>query len=151
MTNGSRARTRTRCHAKKGHLMARPFLGALTCESCPWIDVRQWHREARLCPGQQFSWSWTRDREPAGTITVRVESTAVVLNYRCDSSGSGEWKSMQQKVPIILTTCHLGGQRPWFVCSVYGNGSGFCNLTGEENGPNREGRVILRRYRRRSV
>jgi hypothetical protein len=102
--------------------MARPFLGALTCESCPWIDVRQWHRERRLCPGHQFSWSWTRGGEPAGTVTVRVESAAVVLNYRCDSSGSGEWKSIQQKVPITLTACHLGGQRPWFVCSVYNNG-----------------------------
>jgi hypothetical protein len=53
---------------------------------------------------------------------VQVESDAVVLNYRAESSGSGEWKSVQQRVPIRLTACHLGGQRPWFVCSVYSNG-----------------------------
>jgi hypothetical protein len=103
--------------------MARPALGArTTCESCTSIDVRQWHREGLLYPGQQFSWSWTRDREPAGSIAVRVESDAVVLNYRADSSGSGEWKPVQQRVPIRLTACHLGGQRPWFVCSVYCDG-----------------------------
>jgi hypothetical protein len=103
--------------------MARPALGArTTCESCTSIDVRQWHREGRLHPGQQFSWSWTRGGEPAGSIAVRVESDAVVLNYRAESSGSGEWKSVQQRVPIRLTACHLGGQRPWFVCSVYSNG-----------------------------
>jgi hypothetical protein len=53
---------------------------------------------------------------------VQVESDAVVLNYRAESSGSGEWKSVQQRVPIRLTACHLGGQRPWFVCSVYSDG-----------------------------
>ena len=42
------------------------------------------------------------------------------LNYRSCSSGS--WKSVQQRVPIRLTACHLGGVRPWFVCSVYGDG-----------------------------
>jgi hypothetical protein len=98
--------------------MPRPFLGARTCESCPSIDVRQWHREGRLNPGQRFSRSWRRGGEPAGSITVRVEPAAVVLSYRC-SSGSGGWKSVQQRVSISLTACHLGGQRPWFVCSAY--------------------------------
>ena len=103
--------------------MARPaYGGRTTCESCPSIDVRQWHRQGRLHPGQQFSWSWTCDGEPAGSISVRVESAAVILNYRSCNSGSNEWKSIQQKVPISLTACRLGGQRPWFVCSVYCNG-----------------------------
>ena len=103
--------------------MARPALGArTTCESCTSIDVRQWHRKGLLNPGQQFSWSWTRGGEPVGSIAVRVELDAVVLNYRADSSGSGELKSVQQRVPIRLTACHLGGQRSWFVCSVHSNG-----------------------------
>jgi hypothetical protein len=100
--------------------MPRPFLGARTCESCPSIDVRQWHREGRLNPGQRFSRSWRRGGEPAGSITVRVEPATVVLSYRC-SSGSGGWKSVQQHVPVSLTACHLGGQRPWFVCLAYSN------------------------------
>jgi hypothetical protein len=31
-------------------------------------------------------------------------------------------KPIQQKVPITLTICHLGGQRPWFVCPVHCDG-----------------------------
>jgi hypothetical protein len=104
--------------------MARPALGGrATCESCTSIDVRRWHREGRLCPGRQFSWSWTCGGESAGSISVQVESAAVVLNYRSYSSGS--WKSVQQRVPISSTACHLGGVRPWFVCSVYCDGR-FC-------------------------
>jgi hypothetical protein len=106
-----------------GDLMARRALGGrATCESCPSIDVREWHRQGRLHSGQHFSWSWTRGSEPAGSITVRVECAAVVLAYRSCSLGSSEWKSVEQHVPIRLTACHLGGQRPWFVCSAYSNG-----------------------------
>jgi hypothetical protein len=96
-----------------GDLMARRALsGRATCESCPSIDVREWHRQGRLRSGQQFSWSWTRGGEPAGSITVRVECAAVVLAYRSCSLGSRDWKSVEQRVPIRLTACHLGGQRP---------------------------------------
>jgi hypothetical protein len=102
--------------------MPRPALGGrMTCESCTFIDVRRWHREGRLYPGQQFSWSWRRGGEAAGSITVRVETAAVFLSYRC-SSGSGRWKSIEQRVPIRLTACHFGGVRPWFMCSVYCDG-----------------------------
>src|SRR5215467_12864980 len=103
--------------------MARPaYGGRTTCESCPSIDVRQWHREGWLYPGQQFPWSWTGGGKPAGSITVQVECAAVLLSYRSCYSGSDDWKSIQQRVPIRLTACHLGGVRPWFVCPVYRNG-----------------------------
>jgi hypothetical protein len=46
----------------------------------------------------------------------------VVLSYRSKSWGTTEGKSIEQRVPITWTACHLGGQRPWFVCSVYRNG-----------------------------
>jgi hypothetical protein len=78
--------------------------------------------------GAPFPWFATTDT-PSGEHSlfrnlagIRVESDAVVLNYRADSSGSGELKSVQQRVPIRLTACHLGGQRSWFVCSVHSNG-----------------------------
>ena len=56
----------------------------------------------------------------AGSIRVRTEGDAVI--YRSRSCGTTEWKSIEQRVPITWTACHLGGQRPWFVCSVYRNG-----------------------------
>ena len=103
--------------------MARPAYGGRnTCESCISIDVRRWHRQGRLQAGQYFSWSWTRGGEPAGSIRARTEWDAVVLIYRSRGWGATEWKSIEQRVPITWTACHLGGQRPWFVCAVYSNG-----------------------------
>lgn len=102
--------------------MARPaYGGRRTCESCISIDVRRWHREGRLQAGQYFSQSWTRSGEPTGNINVRTELDTVVLIYRSRSPGASEWKSIEQRVPITRTACHLGGRRPWFVCSLYSN------------------------------
>jgi hypothetical protein len=103
--------------------MARPaYGGRTTCESCNWIDVRRWHREGRLAAGQYFSCSWTCRGEPSGTIKVSTEWDAVLLIYRARRWETPEWKSIEQRVPITWTNCHLGGQRPWFVCSVYSDG-----------------------------
>src|SRR6516162_2154104 len=103
--------------------MARPaYGGRTTCESFPSIDVRQWHREGRLYPGERFSWSWTYGGDSAGSIMVQVECAAVLLSYRSCYSGSDDWKSIEQRVPIRLTACHFGGVLPWFVCPVYRNG-----------------------------
>ena len=103
--------------------MARPALGGrTTCESCPSIDVREWQRKGLLHAGQDFSWSWTRGGDAAGSVTVRVEDAAVVLSCRSCRPGSSEWKSIQQRVPIRLTACHFGGVRPCFVCPAYCNG-----------------------------
>jgi hypothetical protein len=103
--------------------MARPaYGGRKTCESCTSIDVRRWHREGRLGAGQYFSCSWTRGGKPTGSIGVRTESDAVVLIYRSQSWDTSEWKLIEQRVPVTWTACHLGGQRPWFVCSTYCNG-----------------------------
>jgi hypothetical protein len=103
--------------------MARPaYGGRATCESCTSIDVRRWHREGRLHPGQIFSCSWACGGEPSGSINVRTEKDAVVLLYRSWSWGATEWKSVEQRVPVTWTACHFGGRRPWFVCSVYSGG-----------------------------
>jgi hypothetical protein len=98
------------------------FGGRTLCEACKSIDVRRWHREGRLSTGQSFSWSWTCDGEPSGTIRVRTELDAVILTYRASSLLSREGRSIEQRVPISWTNCHFGGRRPWFVCSVRTNG-----------------------------
>ena len=99
-----------------------PFGGR--CELNKSIDIRRWHREGRLLAGRRFPWSWTSGGEPSGTINVRSEVDAVVLIYRVRSFLAG-WKSIEQRVPITWTPCHLGGRRPWFICSVRTNGQ-YC-------------------------
>jgi hypothetical protein len=94
---------------------------APTCESCRSIDVREWARRGYLRPHQLFLWSWTRDGEPWGSITVRTGpeavTGAVVLRFRLRGSSGNRWKSVEQRVSISWTKCHLGGWRPWFRCS----------------------------------
>ena len=65
---------------------------------------------------------WTCGGEPSGNIGVRTETNAIVLTYRSRRYGDDEWKPIEQRVPITWTACHLGGRRPWFVCSVYSSG-----------------------------
>ncbi len=105
--------------------MARPGNGGPTCESCASIDVRRWHREGRLHAGQCFSYSWTCGGEPAGGIEVRTEADAVVLVFRSRSSPDSEWKSVEQRVSITWTACHLGSRRAWFRCTVSSGGQ-YC-------------------------
>jgi hypothetical protein len=94
---------------------------APTCESCRSIDVREWARRGYLRPHQLFLWSWTRDGGPWGSITVRTGpeavTGAVVLRFRLRGSSGNRWKSVEQRVSISWTKCHLGGWRPWFCCS----------------------------------
>jgi hypothetical protein len=97
--------------------MARPaYDGRTTCESCKSIDVRRWHHEGRLRPGQSFSCSWTRGGKPSGSISVQTETEAVLLIFRHQSWGDTEWQSVEQRVAITWTACRFGGRRPWFCC-----------------------------------
>jgi hypothetical protein len=84
--------------------MARPAYGGRpTCEGCKSVDVRP------------------RGGEPSGSINVCTEDDAVVLMFHA-RRGHAEWKSVEQRVPITWTACHLGGRRAWFRCPVYSNG-----------------------------
>jgi hypothetical protein len=89
---------------------------------CKSIDARRWHREGRLLAGQSFSLSWSRGGEPSGSIGVRTEADTVVLMFHARRGGHAEWKSVEQRVPITWTACHLGGRRAWFRCTGYSSG-----------------------------
>jgi hypothetical protein len=79
--------------------MARPAYGGRILQI---NDARRWHREGRLSPGQYFPWSWTCGGQPSGNIGVRTDSDAVVLMHRSRSYGDAEWRSIEQRVPIVL-------------------------------------------------
>jgi hypothetical protein len=97
--------------------MARPL-----CENCVSIDVRRWHREGRLHAGRQFSWSWEQGEASAGSIKVRVEQDAVILDYGTQNRDGSAWKPIKQRLPIVWTECHLGGRRPWLICEASSGG-----------------------------
>jgi hypothetical protein len=103
--------------------MGRPFgSGRPTCESAIALDVRDLHRQGLLNSGQLFQRSWTCLGKPAESILVLTEPDAVVLIYSVPVSGGSKRKTIQQRVPITWTDCHLGGRRPWFRCALCMNG-----------------------------
>ena len=93
------------------------------------IDVRRWQREGMLTPGRNFNWQWSRNGERVGSIHVITENGRIVLDYR-HRNGGGEWK--EEKYPVLLTwtPCHLGGERPWFICPARGCGRRVAKLYG---------------------
>lgn len=84
------------------------------------IDVRHWKRDELLTPGRVFGWRWSCDGEVVASIQVRVETNRVYLIYR-HRSGGGVWKDESYPVYLDWTACHLGGQRPWFLCPARGD------------------------------
>src|SRR5690348_11571773 len=71
----------------------------------------------QMAPSTCLSCSWARNGDPSGSIGVRTETDAVILMFQSRSPQSEEWKSIEQRVPLAWTRCHLGGKRPWFVCT----------------------------------
>jgi hypothetical protein len=89
-----------------GSLMARG-----TTEGCMSIDVRRWHREGVLRPGQLFAHALTWGGGPTEGMGVLTRADAVVLVFRPRS------RFITQRVPITWTPCTCG-RRPWFRCDV---------------------------------
>lgn len=86
-----------------------------TTDDYRFIDVRRWRRDGLLTPHQSFGWQWSRHGEVVASIRVRTELDRVILTYRHRSGGS-DWKDESYPVYLDWTACHLGGQRPWFLC-----------------------------------
>ena len=81
-------------------------------EHCRRIDARRWQREGILQPGRGGGWVWTDadTGKQTASIGYSTEPGAVVLNYTMND------RPMRQRVPILATPCHFGGQRQWFAC-----------------------------------
>jgi hypothetical protein len=93
------------------------------------IDVRRWKRDGLLEPYRSFSWQWSRQGEVVASMRVRTELDRVVLSYRHRSGGEA-WRDESYPVYLDWTACHLGGQRPWFLCPARGCGRRVAILYG---------------------
>jgi hypothetical protein len=93
------------------------------------IDVRHWSRDGFLDPYQSFGWQWSHDGEVTASINVRTEPDRVILTYR-HRSGGEDWKDESYPVYLAWTACHLGGERPWFLCPARGCGRRVAILYG---------------------
>jgi hypothetical protein len=98
--------------------------GKITVESCRSLDVLDWHRRDYIRSPRRFSWAWTRDGKRVASINVETKRHCVTLKYRSHRYG-GDWSDVEQRFPVVWTPCRFGGDRPWFLCSVYANGT-YC-------------------------
>ncbi|MEL7471550.1 MAG: hypothetical protein AAFN27_24095 [Pseudomonadota bacterium] len=83
------------------------------------IDVRHWHRDGLLNPGNQFGWNWSLDGAVTASIHVRVEHRVVRLLYKTRGNGE-DWREMDYPVTLESTECNFGGSRKWFICPAWG-------------------------------
>ena len=115
------------CIAKKGNrvVLCRRFLidyarrmdrRRMSKHQCPALELSRISGHPRW-----FSWAWTRRRRTIASIQVESGRDQVTLKYRSRSYGE-EWSDVRQTVPLKWTPCRFGGERPWFICSVYSNG-----------------------------
>ncbi|QBQ56115.1 hypothetical protein [Nitrosococcus wardiae] len=93
------------------------------------IDVRLWKKEGLLNPHQLFGWQWSRNGKCVASIQMRTEPDRVILTYRHRSYGQ-DWKDESYPVFLDWTSCHLGGQRPWFLCPAWNCGRRVAILYG---------------------
>ena len=94
-------------------------------EDCLSLDVRRWHREGVLEPGQYSSWAWYRGGRKVSSMGVWAIHGAVELSYSVGSGGaSGRKEDVSYTVALTWTPCNFGGWRPWLMCPGRANGVG---------------------------
>ncbi|GAB3471305.1 hypothetical protein [Azotobacter salinestris] len=83
------------------------------------LDVRALHQAGVLAPGWREGWHWKRRGAVVATIGIEAESRdRVRLRYQV--TVRGERQAKDYSVPVTWTPCHLGGERPWFLCPCCG-------------------------------
>lgn len=85
------------------------------------LDVNRLRKAGVLKAGYYGGWQWTVDGEKVASISMRAETGRLILIYRI-RSGGGDWEDVQEPITLAHTSCHYGGNRPWFQCPGVRNG-----------------------------
>ena len=93
------------------------------------LDVRQLARDGYLEKGQAGYVVWSRRGIETGRIGHHSEGDRLRLLYQTRTRG-GEWQTMDYRVQLDRTSCHLGGMRTWFLCPMQGCGRRVAILYG---------------------
>jgi hypothetical protein len=81
-----------------------------TCEDHHRLDVRELARDGLLTSSGTVTWS--RSGRVTGTISVEGDGHGVSLAYAIDGM------KFVERVSLDKTAVHLGGYRPWFLCTT---------------------------------
>jgi hypothetical protein len=91
--------------------------------SVTWLDINKLNRDGALRSGAIYTWRWSLNGQPFGSVTTRGGCNKVTIVFR-NRTGDGPWEDVEQSVPIVWKPCRYGGQRPCFVCT--GQTGGTC-------------------------
>ena len=70
-------------------------------EDYPRLDIRQLHR--RLRRGDELA------------VDIQLAVIVSFLAYRSNRQGAAS-RDAREKISLAWTSCHFGGERPWFIC-----------------------------------
>lgn len=103
--------------------------GADTTERFCSLDVRWLKREGILSHGNRRRITWSRRGEVTDSINIQSEPGRLILDY-CQRNQVGEWQAKRYPVYLDTTSCHMGGERHWFLCPALGCGRRVAILYG---------------------
>ena len=98
-------------------------------EHCQRVDVRQWVRGDYLRAGRWFKWSWHRNGDPSGSISVRVDSPTLVM-FEYSVGIETQRQSIKQVISISRLPCYFGGTRAMFCCPACGRAAALLYMRG---------------------
>lgn len=86
-----------------------------TCEASYRVDIRYMRKAGLLRKGSIGTLSWSRGGEQTGWIRYRVYPNSLELDYKTRTNG-GEWKSVNEFVPLVQQPQPFGGNRLYLRC-----------------------------------
>lgn len=91
-----------------------------------WWLLRDMNIQGTTYKNTTISWG---ENGSGGRISVQVsiwgDDKYIRFIYTQTDNHTGEKKDFDYKFPIVETSCHFGGTRYWFKCSLYANGT-YC-------------------------
>ncbi|MEK7071990.1 MAG: hypothetical protein AAB969_00295 [Patescibacteria group bacterium] len=101
-------------------------MGKIIKEDCRCISINklnEWGVLKNSFYNGSISWTSGYEGEKANVgYVLDLQERYFRLRYRIRSGGVEERTSINHSYPLTTTNCNYGGQRWWFVCSVYNNG-----------------------------
>ena len=85
------------------------------------IDIRWLNRNGLLTPGAEGRITWSHHENIKAAIHLRAEMNWLILSYRYKNHEMS-WQNQKHLVHLDYSSCHMGGERCWFLCPARGCG-----------------------------
>lgn len=83
------------------------------------LQISTLNKDGVLQEGWRCNWNWLRSGRVISSIGLEMQSRNYLrLHYQLTRHGQSE--QLDYQVRITWTPCHLGGERPWFLCPCCG-------------------------------